>query len=77
MDKRKILKNCKLFLEATENSKLSKIELATVHLLLALSLLGEEVDINQFLEKNDECFLVIFDCGCDLSVSFVSAWSLG
>ena len=54
MDKRKILKNCKLFLEATEKSKLCKIELATVHLLLALSLSGEEVDINQFLEKNDE-----------------------
>ena len=54
MNKKEILKNCKLFLEVTENCKLSKTELAMVHLLLALSLLGEEVDVDQFWEKNDE-----------------------
>jgi|TARA_R110002012_G_C11406166_1_gene586416 hypothetical protein len=54
MDKRKILKNCKLFLEISENRGLNNVESALIHLILAVSLLGEEVDINQFLENDED-----------------------
>ena len=56
MNKKEILKNCKLFLEVTESHGLNNVEAALVHLILAVSFLGEEVDINQFLseDKNNE-----------------------
>ena len=56
MDKKEVLKNCKLFLEVTESRGMSNVEAALIHLVLAASLLGEEVDVdvNQFLEDGKD-----------------------